>query len=189
MSTLINGIMQAEALTAQAAKAVLTGLGFEPCQFEEPAEVFRLHDGQAIIRTEYGFISCGHAGEPAFAESVAELICDHCGIGSKGAALYAEAAWKLDLYRPDEFAEDQAPWRLHAGQYAAIIRAEGGEVPRFEPGEYPQSREFGETEDDGVALYFADQSLYYSDGGRHEVWASSSDFEEEYQELISTAED
>ena len=177
MIALSAAIMQAEALTTQEAGLTLAKLGFGPDQFDEPAEIARLKDGSIILRTELGFISCAHSAEAEFSESLSDLVPDYCTIGSHGASLYAEAAWRLDLYRPNGFHETDAPWRLMAAQYAAVVRVEIGNIPQFEPGEHPQERHFGEKADDGVALYFTDGSLYYSDGGRHEVWADSDDFE------------
>ena len=179
MSILVKAISSAENISSSAAEELAAELGFSPSQFSTPATAIHLSDGSTIIKIDVGLISCGHSADATYSESLCDLISDFCTIGGRGASLYAEAAYKLGLYAPDGFNEGAEPWRLQAAQYAAVLRVEGGMSPQFEPGEAPTSRRLGDTPDDGVILCFPDGSLYYSDGGRHEVWADSSDFEEQ----------
>lgn len=170
MKTLIQAISEAEACDAARAAEILSGIGFTEDQFTGSVSAFNLESGATLITNDWGFILAGSSGEPQFSESLCDLL--------PPAILpedYTEAVFKANIYRPDGFSNEDQPWLIKAAQAAAIMRAEGGshEVP--EPAE-----EYGEDWESGKVLVFSDGSIYYADGGRHEVWRYASDFESEY---------
>lgn len=72
---LIEALAQAEACSIERAKEIATELGFLESQYGVEFHTTPLQTGGVMIwNREYGYISCGHAGEPMFSEDGSGLI-------------------------------------------------------------------------------------------------------------------
>lgn len=175
---IIEAIVEAETVSFERAQQIARECGFEESQFTLDAGIDGAGAAKVIDVPGFGYIFAGHSGDPSFSEDLSAFFPAHNEIGAGGCEAFCEAAIRLGLYDPDGYSLVDEPWRVMAVQRACVERAEHGtKVVLGETVE--RSIEYGETADDGIAMYFTDGSVYYADGGCHECWRSASDFESE----------
>ena len=173
---LIQAIQQAEACDTSRAIEILNDLGFESDQGQDKVETAKINTC-TIIRHNCGYVLAGSSGDPVYSEE----FCEAYPVGDRPER-FAEAACKIGLMSDEGFCEEDQPWRLAAYQYAAVLIVADDHNGAIELAGLADR--YGQSWEDGAWLEFGDGSVYYANGGRHEIWRNASDFYDCYPDAV-----